>query len=149
MIKKIIVTLLCASWLMANPFNLDQNIGSFSLADQFEKKHTVDNTTKTMIVSFEKSTSADINDFLSKKEEGFLDKNNAVFIADISGMPSLITKFFALPKMKDYKYPVLLIYDEEDKRFLHKEEKLTVYKLENSVITGVEYIEKEDLESVF
>lgn len=149
MIKKIILTILCASWLFANPFNLDDNIGSFTLQDQFDKKHTVDSSIKTMIISFEKATNADMNEFLSAKEEGFLAKNNTVFIADISGMPSLITTLFALPKMRDYKYPVLLIYDEDDNKFSYQEDKFTLYKLQDGVITSVEYIEKDDLESVF
>ena len=83
------------------------------------------------------------------KEKGFLETNNAVFIADISGMPSLITKFFALPKMKKYNYNVLLIYDEEEKRFLKKEEKLTVYKLVNGVVTSVQYIGEKEIPSIF
>lgn len=149
MIKKLLLTLFSITWLFANPFDLNQNINSFSLADQFDKKHTVNSDIQTIIVSFEKGTGADINEFLNSKEPDFLQKNNAVFIANISGMPSIITKLFALPKMKKYKHPILLIYDEEDKRFLYKEDKSTVYKVENGVITGVEYIEKEDLESLF
>jgi hypothetical protein len=135
--------------LFSNSFNVNSNIGSFELADQFEKKHTVTSDVTTMIVSFEKDTSAGINEFLSTKEKGFLEANNAVFIADISGMPSLITSFFALPKMKKYNYNILLIYDEEEKRFLKKEERLTVYKLENGVITSVQYVENKDIPTIF
>lgn len=102
-----------------------------------------------MIVSFEKDTSAGVNKFLSKKEKGFLENNNAVFIADVSGMPSLITSFFALPKMKKYNYNILLIYEEEEKRFLKKEETLTVYKLENGVIKSVSFIQTVDIPTIF
>ena len=34
------------------------------------------------------------------EKENVLEKNGAVYVADISGMPSLISKFIALPKMK-------------------------------------------------
>jgi len=57
--------------------------------------------------------------------------------------------FFALPKMKKYNYNILLIYDEEEKRFLKQEEKLTVYKLENGVITSVEYVAAKDIPTIF
>ena len=149
MIKKVLFLALFATALFSNSFNVNSNIGSFELADQFEKKHTVNADVQTMIVSFEKDTSAGINEFLSTKEKGFLESNNAVFIADISGMPSLITSFFALPKMKKYNYNILLIYDENEKRFLKKEERLTVYKLENGVITSVQYVEKKDIPTIF
>lgn len=149
MIKKVIFLVLCTTYLFSNGFALNSNINSFTLNDQFDKTHTVNADTKTMIVSFEKSTSADINEFLSTKESGFLEKNNAVFIADISGMPSIITSLFALPKMKKYNYNILLIYDEEDKRFLRQEERTTVYTLENGVIKSISYIQKEDLSTLF
>jgi len=119
------------------------------MTDQFDKKHTVNADVKTIIVSFEKDTSANLNEFLANQEAGFLEANNAVFIADISGMPTIITKIFAMPKMKKYNYNILLITEEDDKRFLHKEEKLTVYKLENGVITTVEYAGKEDIPTLF
>jgi hypothetical protein len=135
--------------LFSNGFALNSNINSFVLNDQFDKPHTVNAATKTILVSFEKSTSADINEFLSTKESGFLEKNNTVFIADISGMPSIITSLFALPKMKKYNYNILLIYDEDDKRFLRQEERTTVYTLEDGVIKSISYIQKEDLSTLF
>mgnify|MGYP006924598548 CR=1 FL=1 len=49
-------------------------------------------------------------------------------------MPSVISYLFALPKMKKYNYNVLLIEEDDDKRFSTQEEKLTVYKLENGEI---------------
>jgi len=149
MIKKIILMLAFSTLLFSNSFDVNTNINSFTLLDQFDKTHLVNNKIRTIVVSFEKDTGADVNKFLSGKTRDFLENHNAVFIANISKMPSLITKWFALPKMKEYKHNVLLIYDEEDKRFMQKEEKSTVYKLENGVIKSIMYIEKEDLSKVF
>lgn len=149
MIKKILAVTMLATALFANSFNVNSPIGSFEMTDQFDKKHTVDANVKTIIVSFEKDTSANLNEFLASQEAGFLEANNAVFIADISGMPTIITKIFAMPKMKKYNYNILLITEEDDTRFLHKEELLTVYKLENGVITTVEYAGKEDIPTLF
>jgi hypothetical protein len=149
MIKKIILVLAFSTLLFSNAFEINKNINSFTLADQFDKTHLVNSEIKTIVVSFEKDTGADVNEYLSSKSSDFLQNHNAVFIANISEMPSLITKWFALPKMKKYKHNVLLIYDEDDKRFMQKEEKSTVYKLENGVIKSITYIEKEDLSKVF
>ena len=149
MIKKILVLAMLATALFSNSFDVNSNIGSFELKDQFDKQNTVNSDVQTIIFSAERGTSSAINDFLSTKDADFLQKNNAVFIADISGMPSIITSIFALPKMKKYNYKVLLIYDEEEKRFLKKEETLTVYKLENGVITSVNYVKEADVSSIF
>ena len=40
-----------------------------------------------------------LKEYLLSKEGDILSKNNAIYVADISGMPSLISKFSALPKM--------------------------------------------------
>lgn len=149
MIKKITFLVVLSTLLFSNSFDLNQNIHSFTLVDQFDKTHTVNGDIKTIIVSFEKGTGADVNEFLSSKNPDFLQKNHAVFIANISGMPSFITKMFALPKMKKYKHNILLIYDENDKRFLQKDDMSTVYKLENGIVKSVSYITKENLENIF
>ena len=149
MIKKVLLLAVFATALFSNSFNVNSNIGSFELADQFEKKHTVNSDIQTIIFSSEKDTSAALNEFLASKEKGFLEANKTVFIADISGMPSVISYLFALPKMKKYNYNVLLIEEEGDKRFLKQEEKLTVYKLENGVVTSVEYVSGKDVATIF
>jgi hypothetical protein len=149
MIKKVLFLAMLTTALFSNSFDVNSTIGSFELADQFENKQTVNADVKTIIFSAEKTTSAGLNEFLSSKEKGFLEKNNTVFIADISGMPSVISYLFALPKMKKYNYNVLLIQEEDDKRFSTKEEKLTVYKLENGIVKSVQYIDIKDIPAIF
>jgi len=149
MLKKLLLLPLFTLFLYANSFEINSHIGSFSLPTQFDEKQTVDSSIQTIIVSFEKDTGKDINQFLSSKDKDFLKNHHAVFIANIAKMPSIITKMFALPKMRDYKHNILLIYDENDKRFISQEEKSTVYKLENGVIKSISFITKEDLEKIF
>ncbi|WP_375725076.1 hypothetical protein LXN10_06590 [Arcobacter sp. KX21116] len=149
MLKKLLLLPLFAIILYASSFEVNQNIGTFSLPNQFDEKQTIDSSITTILVSFEKGTGKDVNQFLASKDKDFLKNHHAVFIANISGMPSIITRMFALPKMRDYKHSVLLIYDDEDKRFVSKDEKTTVYKLENGVIKSISFITKDDLEKTF
>ena len=149
MIKKILVLAMLATALFSNSFDVNSNIGSFELKDQFDKQNTVNSDVQTIIFSSERGTSSAINEFLSTKGADFLEKNNTVFIADISGMPSIISYLFALPKMKKYNYNVLLIEEENDKRFLLKEERLTVYTLENGVVKNIKYVETKDIPTIF
>lgn len=149
MIRRIIFISLFTMYLFSNDFKVNKEITNFSLTDQFDKIHTVSSDVKTIIVSFEKETGAVINEFLSTKEVDFLEKNKAIFIANISGMPSIITSMFALPKMRKYKHTILLIYDDDDKRFIQKDDYSTLYKVQNGVIKNISYIKKEDLEKAF
>ena len=148
--KNIFLILMFTTYLFSDSFNIEDKMFKFSLPNQFEKMETVDKTIKTIIVSFEKGTAADVNNYLSSKESNFLQNNNTAFIANISGMPSLVTKLFAMPEMQSYKHSVLLIYSKIDKRFLQKKGKSTVYKLSNGVVKSVTYIDtKEEINNIF
>ena len=55
-------------------------------------------------------------------------------------MPSLISKFIALPKMKKYPFSVMLL-DDTNKDFFGKEEgKIIVYSLDNLKVTQMKSI---------
>ncbi|MFA7092532.1 MAG: hypothetical protein WC149_11855 [Arcobacteraceae bacterium] len=150
MFKTLFLSLLLGGSLWAgSSFNIGDKIGNFSLLNQFDEKQTVDTSVQTIMVSFEKDTGADINEFLSHQKSDFLQKREAVFIANISGMPMVITKMFALPKMRNYKHPILLIYDENDTRFKAQEGKSTLYTLKNGAIQSIEFITKDDLKTIF
>ncbi|AXH13606.1 hypothetical protein [Halarcobacter bivalviorum] len=147
--KKIILFLSLVLCAFSQELSINDKINNFSLANQFDEKKTIDSKVNTIIVSFEKDTGKEVNEFLEQKTSGFLREHHAVFIANISGMPMIITKMFALPKMKNYKHEILLIYDENDDRFKAQDGMSTLYRLENGVIKSIEFITKDDLEKVF
>lgn len=150
MLKKIVLTLGITASLFGTPFQVNDTIKDLTLKDQFDKSHSITYKTKMVIVSFEKDTSALINEFLSKKGKDFTTKHNTILIGNISKMPWLISKIFAIPKMKEYNYNLMLINDEDDDRFKHKEKKLTVYHLENKQIKSISFIStKEELSKLF
>jgi hypothetical protein len=136
---KLILFLIFSSLTFASSFSINDRISTFSLPDQFDKMHTINSSTSTIIVSFELHMSKKVHKFLAKKDADFLSKNHTVFISNISSNPSIVTKMFILPKMRDYKYPILLIYDENNKKFIERDDKLTIYKLKDGVIKSVGY----------
>lgn len=145
----ILLISVCLSLYALTPYKIGDTIESFSLPNQFDKKQTIDASVRTILVSFEKSTGANINAFLAQHKADFLNQHHAVFIANISGMPMIITKMFALPKMRSYAHSVLLMYDENDKRFKSQEGKITLYKLEKGVIQQIDFITHEQLPFLF
>lgn len=150
MLKKAILTGVLSTVLFAGNLNINDKFSSFSLPDQFDKIHNVNSNLSTIIVSFEKETSKLINEYLSHKNVNFLKIHKSVFIADISSMPSIITKLFALPKMRDYKHPILLIYDEKGNKFLKKDDNVTIYNLKNGVVSNINFVSsKNELEKIF
>lgn len=136
---KLILSFLFSSILFASSYDINDKISTFSLPDQFDKMHTINSDISTIIVSFENHMSKKVNKFLAKKDDEFLTKNHSIFIANISNTPSILTKMFILPKMRDYKYPILLIYDKNNHIFLERDDKLTVYKLEKGLIKSIDF----------
>ncbi|HEX5624210.1 MAG TPA: hypothetical protein VFX57_07210 [Sulfuricurvum sp.] len=139
--QKIIITLCMAVGLMAAPYRIGQSVMPLDLQDQHGKRYTLKAMPKTLIMAFEKGTGATVNEYIAAQEKGYLKKNNAAFVADISQMPNFITETFALPKMRKYPHTVLLIRDEEQGlKFPGEEEKITVMKFRGNFLTKVEFI---------
>ena len=150
MLQKLILFILIFIFADANTLKIDDKISTFSLPNQFDKIHTVSSDVSIIIVTFEKESANLVNDFLSSKNSDFLDLNHAIFINDISCVPSVVVKMFTIPKMRDYKYDILLIYKENSKKFLEEESKITIYSLEKGFVKDVKYIStKYELEKVF
>ncbi len=148
MIKTLLIVLV-STFLYSKEFHLNEKITNFSLLNQFDQKQTIDNNVTIILVSFEKEISRDVNDYLAQQEKDFLKNHNAVFVSNISKIPTIITKLFLLPQMRDYAHSILLMYDETDNRFRKKEGKLTLYGLENGVLKSISFVTTDDLEEVF
>jgi uncharacterized protein YxeA len=115
----------------------------FTLPDQFGKTHTLSNDTRSLVFTFAKDTSHKVRDFLKSQPADFLSAQNALYIADISPMPTVIRNAFAMPDLKKSAYPVLLMYDGEiAKKFKDEKQKeaIMIVKLNNKKITEVLFV---------
>ena len=150
MLKTLILLILICIYSNVSTLKIDDKISSFSLVNQFDKIHTINSNISMIIVTFQKKSTNIVNNFLSSRDNDFLDKNNTIFINDISCTPSIIVKMFTIPKMRDYKYDILLIYNENNKKFIEEENKITVYFIQNGYIKDIKFISSiYELEGVF
>lgn len=150
MLQKLILSMIVCIYVNAGTLKIDDKISTFSLVNQFDKIHTITSELSMIIVTFQKETANLVNDFLSSKNSDFLDKNNTIFINNISSIPSIVVKMFTIPKMRDYKYDILLIYNENNKKFIEEEKKITVYFIQNGYIKDIKFISSiYELEGVF
>ena len=151
MFKKLLLTACLAVGLFANSLTTGSEVPNIKIKDQFEKEHTLDASFKTILFTASKDENGTIRDFINEKGKSeFLTTNGMAYIADITGMPSLITKFFAMPKMKKYEFPILLIDEENKALFPVQDEKISVISLENGKVTDVKYVKtKEELAALF
>lgn len=140
MIKKFLFTVFLGLSAFANSLTVGNNLPTLTIKDQFEKKHTIDANIKTIIFSATKTEGTTIKEFLLTKDKDYLTTNNTAYVADITGMPSLITKFIAMPKMKDYPFSVLLVDEATKGLFPVKEDMISIISLDNGKITDIKYV---------
>lgn len=151
MFFKICLTFILSMFILkGDVLSVNDKISTFTLPDQFDKIHKIDKSLSTIIVSFDQNSLNIANGFLSQKEINFLYNHNCMLISDISSTPLIITKMFLIPKMRDYKYPILLIYDDKAEKFTKKDNFLTIYNLTNGSVTNISFISKvEDMKRFF
>jgi len=148
-IKNLVILLTSVTCLFAQPLALKDSIIGVTIQNQFDKDHVIGAKTKRLIVSFEKDISENLNIYLASKESNYLKEKETLFIVNISKMPFIIASLFAIPKMQKYKYDILLICDENDKKFISQEGKVTVYEVENGVIEKIKFnSSKEVIENI-
>lgn len=151
MFKKIVLATLLALGLNAASLNIDSSIVDIKIKDQFDKVHTLNSDVRTILFASDKGTSDMLRDYLLplSEKENILEKNGAVYVADISGMPSLISKFIALPKMKKYPFSILLLDDSNKDNFVKEDGKIIVYSVVDGKITNIGKISsKEELANI-
>ncbi|MFQ5514561.1 MAG: FAD/FMN-containing dehydrogenase [Myxococcota bacterium] len=83
----------------------------FTLRDQHGLLHEVDESVHAILFSREMEGGKIIKQTLSEDGAALLERARAVYVSDISGMPALIRKIFALPRMRRRPYPMLLDTD--------------------------------------
>lgn len=120
---------------------------SFTLPDQFDKASTLTNDTKKIILVFAKATGHTVREFLKKQDKSYLPSRHTLFVADVSGMPTIIRNTFALPDFRKSPYSVLLIYDKSIAKSYKNEKdanKITIVTLKNKKITNIQTVTSEE-----
>ncbi len=147
--RYITLYLLFFSTILFAEFIVGDTLPKIILADQFEKQHQVNEKDKLLILTFEKDIAEKVKQYLEVQSTDFLKNKQAKYISDISKMPSLVTSWIAIPKMKKYPFSIMLIYDEYGKNFSQKNGKITVYRINKNKIISVEFIVPDKLSSIF
>jgi hypothetical protein len=93
------------------PQVVPERLEAFELADQHGAPHRVDESVRVLLLSRDMDGGAVVRGALEGKGEQagpFLAERGAVYVADVSRMPAVVRRLFALPRMRGRPYPVLL-----------------------------------------
>ncbi|MCH2185627.1 FAD/FMN-containing dehydrogenase [Myxococcota bacterium] len=111
------------------------------LEDQFGDPQRVDQATALVLFSRDMEGGELLSSALKDKPSEYLPERRAVYVADISRMPGLVARLFALPKMRKRAYPMLL--DRKGKtteRLPDQKDHGTLIELDELKIVNVEFL---------
>lgn len=150
--KILLVLLLCTAFKAWSEVETGKPFPSYDLVDQFGTPHTLADDARYVFISSEKSISGSIADWLKTKDKDYLTNLKAEYVSDITPMPAIITKMFALPKMKKYPFTVYLADDKEfEKTYPAQKKKIAFFELgEGHEVKAIHFLDKpEELEAFF
>jgi hypothetical protein len=102
---------LCLAPFWAQALEVGERLAPWTLLDQHDQACSLSEETRILLVARSMDGARLVESALKARPQGYLEARRVVFVADISRMPSLIARLFAVPAMRDYPYRVLLDRD--------------------------------------
>lgn len=85
-----------------------------TLDDQFGRPHEIAQCRRLILFAPDRDAAEIAEQALTGLDGATLERRGVCYIADISRMPGLVTRMFALPALRERTYPVLLGREEAD-----------------------------------
>lgn len=123
------------------PVGVGQALPELGLTDQHERPAPIDAGTRLVLFAPDRESSELAHGVLEATGSETLEQAGVRYVADISAMPGLVTRMFALPKMRDYGYTMLLGRETADTAMLPRRDgELTLIELEAGSVTDLSYV---------
>ena len=122
-----------------------EELQPLAVVDQWGKAQVLNSETQLLIFSHHKEGSGWVKQALQVMGITNMEEKHWLYVADISSMPKMITKLFAVPKMRDYAFPIALARDEKTlQEWPKKEGFVAIYSLNNLFIESMVYFNTSD-----
>jgi hypothetical protein len=113
---------------------------AYILADQHDAPGAVSATTRALLFSHDMGGGTVVKEAFATTDQAWLDARGITYVADISGMPALVTRLMALPNMRKRTYRMLLDREGAVTRDVPRQAKqVTLLTLEEGVVQAVEF----------
>lgn len=117
---------------------------AFKIENQFEEPAELNAETKWIIFSSDMNAAKMLTEYLNENAKN-LDLTKTLIISDISKMPGLVSKMFAIPKMKKYNFKLALDKTgEATKSWPRQEGTITVMKVSALKVESMEEIKTKE-----
>lgn len=120
-------------------------LAGIQLQDQHDKPHTLSAQHQRILFTHDMS-GKDVVELAFEKNapaQAWLDEHHAVYIANIGGMPSLISRLFAYPAMRKKPYNIWLDTDGNiTKQWPTQDDAVTLLHLKEGRVIKTQFIER-------
>lgn len=132
----------CDSQPVPEPLKIGNKVEFALLQDQYANPFPHEDKMEILLYADDMETSRDVRDAIGRVESACYEQGQLVFVANVSGMPTLITRMIALPKMRGYGFPIWLDYDGEATEALPlQEDHISIVRVKNGAIISVEFVQ--------
>jgi len=122
----------------AETYAIGALVRPITLDDQHGAPGGVDEGTRLFLVTRDMGGGRVLKEALASTDQAWLDARRIVYVADVSGMPALVTRLFAVPGMRKRAYRVLLDRDGAATRDAPSGgDRVTVLRLDRLRVTEV------------
>ena len=112
-----------------------------SLHDQHDTPRTTLSARRFLMFSSDKDGSNLADAVLEGQTGETMEQAGIAYVADISGMPAMVTNLFAMPKLRKRPYPVLLGRTAEDTMILPRQaDRVTVIEIDGGSVTAIAFM---------
>lgn len=115
-----------------------------TLSDQHGQPVAIGPNTRKVVFAAEKLVSDLVVNALGAHGKETLARTGAVYVADISAMPSMVSRLFAIPKLRELSFQIALARDVSAVADLPRRPgSATVLTIVNGQVTQVQYLQTE------
>ena len=100
--------LLAASVARAEPYAAGATLPALQLPDQNGEPRTLDASLRAVVFSRDMSAGKIVKEAVAKAGNDLFERNHAVYVVDLAGMPGFVRSMFALPGLRRRPYKLLV-----------------------------------------
>ncbi len=125
----------------AEPLAAGAAMPPLRLTDQHDAAWELGPTVRILLVTHDMDGGAIVRETLGDTPQATLDAAGVAYVADVSGMPALVSRLMAVPRMRKRPYRVLLDRDGAATRDVPSEKgRVTVVRLDGGTVASIEQV---------
>lgn len=147
LLLSVVITLTACANNPISHLKVGQQVDFALLQDQYSNPFPHDDNMEMLVFTNSMESSGHVREVLHVIAPDCYETGRLVYVADVSGMPSLITRLIAVPKMRGYSFPIWLDYEGEATEALPvKEDQISLVTVKDGNILSIDFVAgKEDL----